>query len=212
MKFVSVDLETTGLDESYCQILEFGAVIADTTDFDTPVEDLPSLHYRFYYDRLIGDPYALHLNSKIIGDMIKRPSNYLYINIDSLWSSFASWLDGCKFAIEGKVTLAGKNVGSFDRRFLSKVPRWDWRRFHHRYLDPALYFFNPQTDTVLPDTKECIKRAGICWDDFSLHSALNDARLVVELLRKGFQRHDPYMDGKNADTGSDGASCLKSSE
>lgn len=215
MKYVSVDLETTGLDESYCQILEFAAVIGDTTDFCTPVEEFPSLTYRFYYDRVIGDPYALHLNRGLLNDMVSRPSSYLYINIDSLWSSFANWLDTQKFAIEGKVMLAGKNVGSFDRRFLNKVPRWDWRRFHHRYLDPAHYFFKPLTDAVLPDTKECIKRSGINWEDFRLHTALNDARLVVELLRKGFQLHENavfLMDQSHADAGSDRASCPDSSE
>jgi oligoribonuclease (3'-5' exoribonuclease) len=123
MKYVSVDLETTGLDESYCQILEFAAVIGDTTDFCTPVEEFPSLTYRFYYDRVIGDPYALHLNRGLLNDMVSRPSSYLYINIDSLWSYFANWLDTQKFAIEGKVMLAGKNVGSFDRRFLNRVLR-----------------------------------------------------------------------------------------
>jgi DNA polymerase III epsilon subunit-like protein len=29
MKYVSIDLETTGLDEEKCQILEFGAAFED---------------------------------------------------------------------------------------------------------------------------------------------------------------------------------------
>lgn len=182
MKFLSIDIETTGLDESWCQILEIGAVLGDLTD--TPVLDLPWFHTRLYYDKVIGQPYALHLNAEIIKDMDKRDPGWNYLHPDSVSSALCIWLEKV-VPLGTKLTVAGKNYGSFDRRFLAKIPRWPNERFHHRYLDPGNLFWMPDSDTVLPDTKECILRAGLAWDAKKLHSAVWDARLVVELVRAG---------------------------
>lgn len=184
MKFLSIDIETTGLDEEWCQILEIGAVLGDLTD--TSVSDLPWFQCRLYYDRVVGQPYALKLNAELIGDMDRRDSGFNYLHKDSVGSALCIWLEQHIPNFWGtKVTVAGKNYGSFDRRFLAKIPRWPSERFHHRYLDPGNLFWIPESDEVLPDTKECIRRAGLSWDPKKLHSAVWDARLVVELVRAG---------------------------
>lgn len=184
MRFLSIDIETTGLDEEYCQVLEIGAVLGDLTN--TPVDNLPYTRLRLCYEKLVGQPVALAMNAKLIADMDRRAGPYPYIYPDQAWSYFSEWLECSVPGFWGtKLTVAGKNYGTFDRRFLAKLPRWHTERFHHRTIDPAVLFWHPATDEVLPDTQECIRRAGLSWDLGSLHSALDDARLVVELVRAG---------------------------
>ena len=43
-------------------------------------------------------------------------------------------------------------------------------------------FYETARDEMLPDTQECMRRAGI--DGEVAHTALEDARLVVELVRR----------------------------
>lgn len=183
MRYLSIDIETTGLNEEKHQILEFAAVLAETTN-DTLVEDLPFFHTRIFWSELIGDPIALAMNANLIKEMPKkREPGYLFIS--ELGQEFLNWLS--KYIKEDdKISIGGKNFGSFDRRFLNKVVMWNWKKFHHRYLDPAICFYN-QKDAVLPDISTCIERAGIDWDKNKLHNALEDARLVIQLLRVGLK-------------------------
>ena len=183
MKFLLIDIETTGLNEIEHQVLEVGVVLGDYT---TPVENLPVNRWRFDWDPIIGHPFALNMNQQLIKDLISKPeivdghpTNYIE------WERFplelAHWI--YKYVGDGKVTLAGKNVASFDLRFLRQNPNWHCVKYHHRIMDPAILFFDPETDKVLPDTAECLKRAGIQWDKSRLHNAIDDCKLVLELLR-----------------------------
>jgi hypothetical protein len=64
--YVCIDLETTGLDDANCQILEFGAVIEDWV---TPFEKLKSFRCYIYHDQIVGEPYALAMNAAILKKM-----------------------------------------------------------------------------------------------------------------------------------------------
>jgi DNA polymerase III epsilon subunit-like protein len=65
MKYVSIDLETTGLNPHLHQILEFGAVIDDLSK-PLNIDKLPRLHFYIDNGNITGDPYALTLNAGII--------------------------------------------------------------------------------------------------------------------------------------------------
>lgn len=179
MKYLAVDIETTGIDENWCQILEIAAVLADTLDLATPAEDLPAWSCRLYYDRVVGQPYALWLNASLILDMERREAHHNYLHPDSVWSHLNIWLEGHGLRDE-RLTLSGKNLGTFDLRFLCRLPRWNRERFRHRVLDPGSLFLLP-TDACLPDLHACAIRAGIPWDAGKHHTALEDARTVVRL-------------------------------
>ena len=60
--YVSIDIETTGLDWRTCQIIEIGAVI---DDFKTAIVDLPT--FRCYVDQglFYGEPFALSMHAEI---------------------------------------------------------------------------------------------------------------------------------------------------
>ena len=68
MPFVSIDLETTGLDPSYCQIVEIGEVYDDGFKC---VDDLPIFHKYVYSPdgRYCGEPFALQMDAKILSEL-----------------------------------------------------------------------------------------------------------------------------------------------
>lgn len=66
MIYVSIDLETTGLETDKHQVLSIGAVIEDTTKPEIKVEDLPTFHGVIVHNELIGSPFALNMNRDLI--------------------------------------------------------------------------------------------------------------------------------------------------
>lgn len=190
--YVSIDLETTGLDEDYCQVLEFGAVI---DDWHTPIDQLP--RFRRYirpYDKIngqayiYGQPYALALNAEIIG---KLASNDPAIDAEScteekLGFYFAAWLK--EHDVDPlHVIAAGKNFTGFDLQFLKQVHGFSEHvHFKHRAIDPAIFYWRPNIDTVLPSLKVCLERAN--FDSLVAHTAVEDCIDVIKLVRRGVRK------------------------
>ncbi|RDJ35326.1 MAG: hypothetical protein DWQ19_10960 [Crenarchaeota archaeon] len=189
MKYLSIDLETAGLDPKSCQILEFGAVLDDTNwwtgEKRVAVDSLPYFHaYIVSEDGMYhGQPYALWLNAEIF----KKISNAskeavkgnLFLYPKRLGLAFKNWLRD-DHGITGKINVAGKNFASFDQKFLEELPDWSVE-FASRVLDPAAYYFDPSKDERLPDTKTCLERAGI--NHPVAHTAIEDAKDVIRLIR-----------------------------
>ncbi len=186
MKFVSVDIETSGLDEATCSILEFGAVIADTNE-NTPVNKLPRFQRVIKHLTINWEPVAEKMNAEwYYNEALTDPGTYV-ITPAILIQQFANWL-----AMNGvdpkKVVAAGKNFASFDLKFIRRC--YDYgvvMQFAHRSLDPMMLFFDPEKDSLPPDMKECVKRAGYVNLQVN-HRAIDDAQLVVLLLRAGWAK------------------------
>ena len=193
MKYVSIDLETTGLDTSRCDILQFGAVIEDTEN-QLPIDELPTLNL------LVGPPHsvghyraelgALVMNAKLI-ERIKNEGGIDPIEIEPRFVQFVEeHLDKDYYISLGPpplVNLAGKNFNTFDRHFLNEL-HWDWSQYHRRVLDPAMLWWRPEEDESLPGMELCMERAGIKASDFGdgeLHDAVTDAKIVIALVRAG---------------------------
>ena len=64
MKYISIDLETTGLEKDRYQILSFGAMIEDTEN-KLPLSEIPKFHAAILHNELTGSPFALNMNKKI---------------------------------------------------------------------------------------------------------------------------------------------------
>jgi len=181
MPYLSIDIETTGLDPETCQILEIGAVWEDWT---CTLTDLPRFHCYVVHKQIVGQPFALALNA----DTLRRIANPQetegnFLSPGEVADKMAAWLARCGAA--ETVTPAGKNFASFDRQFLKRLPDFETKvRLHHRTLDPALLFWLP-TDEKLPDSKTCYERAGM--DPKVAHTALEDALAVVRLIRTGIK-------------------------
>jgi hypothetical protein len=177
MKYVSIDLETTGLDAEQCQIIEFGAVY---DDLSKPFNVARRVFHRFVrHPVYTGEPYALAMNQKILYTLAagKDPD---ICDVKNLADVFHSWLYG--FGMELPIVVAGKNFAGFDKPFLRHVPFFNaLNRLHHRCLDPGSMYFDPTRDEVVPSTQECLRRAGL--DDTVSHTAVEDAMDVCRLIR-----------------------------
>lgn len=178
--YVSIDTETTGLNPQWCQVLEFGAVLED---WRSPVDQLPFFHRYLEYEEVTGNPYALALNAEILRKIAAADPATPMCAPGELGDQFANWLVDYKLDPK-KVTAAGKNFASFDLQFLYQIPQFKERvRFRHRAIDPAALYWRPDVDEALPGTAECLKRAEL--DDHVAHTAIADARAVIQLIRRG---------------------------
>lgn len=185
MKYVSIDIETTGLDPHFHQIIEFGAVI---DDLSLNIDKLPRLHFYIDNGNITGDPYALTMNAGIIKTINEKKlrekregSPQDLILPGALSTRIYEFLDA--HDLEMPINIAGKNFASFDLPFLRlQVPGFDsYIKYRHRFLDPAILYWQPG-DNTLPDTETCMKRAGIKGK--VAHNAIEDAIVVVKLIRK----------------------------
>lgn len=200
MKYISIDIETTGLNPEKCQILSIGAVIEDTLNI-LPFEEIPKFHAIIPHYQIIGEPFALNMNKGIIENIGKYHNMPLEEKIrfevaintefheeDKIAYALASFLikNGYSggFTLGTPITLqvAGKNFATFDKLFLEKLPKWkQYFKIKQRILDPGILFVDWLKDDGLPNLDACKKRANL--EGIVSHDALNDAMDVVEVLR-----------------------------
>jgi hypothetical protein len=194
----STDIETTGLDPETCQVLELGVVLWETTDFVTPVAELPAFHCYVVHPSYRGDAYALAMNRAILWRIAEREPGSRYLDAIDVGSALADFIyefapralketrQGDSYA---ELWPAGFNFDGFDRQFLRRLPEFSRDvRFTHRSLAPATLFFDPMVDAKIPGSDEVFRRAGVDLDEGVRHTALGDARAVVEVLRAGYGR------------------------
>lgn len=181
-KYVSIDIETTGLNPENCQILEIGAVIDDGT---TPIANCPTFHCYVDHGLILGEPFAVSMHPTILHRIATHEEGYTYLQPWEVAACFRDFIKQHGLDSENeKVFVAGKNFASFDARFFAKLTNWDKHiRTHHRILDPAALYWQPEIDGAqLPDTKTCMDRAGIYGE--VAHMAVEDATVVARLIRK----------------------------
>lgn len=232
MKYLSIDLETTGLDPMKADVLEIAAVLddLDVAPLRVPVtvENLPYFRAVIYRPIYRTDAYCASLHKKLWDEIkhidktrIEGEGRYwgrwngqtlmedldiskaaescgpltLYTTPEYIIGDLLEWLDPHRNLIadqddkppkQDSITPAGKNFGAFDLQFLKALPiateAGEKLPFKHRALDPGSLYYMPG-DEMLPDLKECKKRAGLSDTDVS-HTALDDARDVIRILRK----------------------------
>lgn len=137
MKYLSIDLEATGLGED-CQIIEFAMI-----PFDTQLKRLEDSLARSVYihcpsfedlrDSL--DPWVREHNEKIIrkahsdGLMMSEFKEFLKKYLES--PEVRQYFGG------QKIVLFGKSMSAIDLPFLTRDLGWEFMRkyFHHRNLD-----------------------------------------------------------------------------
>lgn len=190
MIYISIDIETTGLNPVETDILEIGAYIEDTNK-QLPREQLPYFHAYIWKENYRGNAFALAMNTRILqkilelkknndpsllepNDVSKQFGEFLLSHKD-LWPR-EKFINQC-----GPFNIAGKNVAGFDLPFLNQLPGWSKIYFHRRILDPAFLYFEPSHDEVLPDLSECKRRAGL--EELVTHEALDDSWDTIRLIR-----------------------------
>lgn len=196
--YLSIDIETTGLDPEKCQIIEIGGVLET---WDRPVEELPGFSFLVHHQTYHVEPYAAMLNLEILkqlwtGGCQSVPACHAIQTI-------RHWLNGKLPSIfdppelekqpKNRITVAGKNFASFDLQFLKRLPGFGTTiKFGHRALDPGPLYYDPEIDDVPPSTEQCFGRAGMGYNPATKHRAEEDARDVVHLIRKSFEQRDGW--------------------
>jgi hypothetical protein len=196
MIYLSLDIETTGLNPLTCDVLEIGALLEDT---ENPAgrEKLPTFHKYLWRDVYRGEPYALAMNAHIFKKILELKKSegvggmygedHTLTDMTHMWGHFNQWILKHKSVFpEGSfendkrptLTVAGKNVAGFDLPFLKNA---FMPKFHHRVIDPGMMYFDPRNDKVVPDLKECKKRAKL--PEVVSHEAMDDAWDVIQLVR-----------------------------
>lgn len=187
MRYVSIDVETTGLDPRLHSLIQVAMVIDDTTWWKTKaVEELPSGCTLVYPSDgvLKVDPKCPTLTSSLwqeyCGEVsvncnqMPRSGTLSSEIMDFLWP----WRDK---QWDGRWTAAGKNFGGFDLPFLTAADPECKHIFHHRSIDPSVLLVRAD-DVCLPGLGECKRRAGVAGE--VAHTALDDALDVIRVLRK----------------------------
>lgn len=205
--YVSIDIETTDLDETKGQILEVAAIC---DDFQSPFDELPKFHVILNQRLITGGPTALSINADLIraiseleicrykqlsayeGDNVSEKTRERlirgvtqFIEPDQLDKKMKSWFQTLPKANAPKIAPAGKNFGGFDKIWLQKVGGFICHKWMiHRSLDPAMLYMDPKIDAVPPGLRTCLERACLTIDN--AHNAVDDAWAVCQLLRYGF--------------------------
>ncbi len=199
MKFLAIDIETTGLDDKLHSITEFAAVFADLEGKEEPIT-----FYRYIQpEDFVWSMYCLNLHWNWLHRALVRVKEKLWDcpneprmvkDVYELIREFCVWLfNDCNWPIPVEerwksIIPAGKNFFSFDHRFLEAAgfPRM----FKRRQLDPTI-LYTRQDDTEPPDLTECKARAiaeGCDLKPGVAHNALDDAMDVVKLLQHRFKQ------------------------
>lgn len=200
MRYVSVDIETSGLDYEKNKILSFGAIIEDTTK-KLPFDELPKFNAVVIQREIVGSPRALTMNSHLIDYIgqyldadenlkkeIEKISGYKFYEEEKIVDEFYDFLgtQGYSTLVLNKpytLNVAGKNFATFDKLFLEQLPKWKKLiRVRQRIIDPSVMFCDWSNDDALPSLTDCKKRANL--DEVVSHNALEDAWDVIQLLRK----------------------------
>lgn len=202
MRFVSIDIETTGLNPEYCQILQVGAVIEDTVNIK-PYDSLPTFSCIVEHERYTGQPFALNMNNWIFSILSKLEntskeerlairSKYNIIPEALVASAFSVWLlengieknTNAAFSSKLLINVAGKNFAGFDKLFLQKLPNWSSTiQIKQRILDPAILLMDWQNDDSLPNLNTCLNRLNL--EGEVTHNAAIDALDVIRVIRTG---------------------------
>ena len=65
MIYLSVDVETSGLNPEKCQILSLGVIVEDTTK-KLPFNQIPKFHCAIVPEEINGELFALNMNKELI--------------------------------------------------------------------------------------------------------------------------------------------------
>ena len=223
MKYVSIDIETTGLDPEQHNILSIGLIIEDTNNLKS-FEEIPKLHILINQDNITGSLYALSMNSDIIKQMsefkelnkqerleltkeknvhflrerdaVKKMYEFFYANglcknehLDGGYNFYYQNGEKYKVPVFNRelepitINVAGKNFGTFDKLFLSKMELFTKLiKIRQRIIDPSILFVDWHNDETLPSLHHCKLKCSF-EDSEVKHDALMDAWDVINILR-----------------------------
>jgi oligoribonuclease (3'-5' exoribonuclease) len=137
MKYLSIDLEATGLQEN-CQIIEF-AMIPFDTQFRRLEDSLARsvyIHCPSFEDLKSSlDPWVREHNEKIIRKA--HQEGLMHSEFKEFLKNYLESKEVREYFGNQKIVLFGKSMSAIDLPFMNRDLGWEFMRkyFHHRNLD-----------------------------------------------------------------------------
>lgn len=187
MRYFSLDVETTSLDPQNGAIVQF-AIVQDDLDNQAPIDELKSMCAWVVDEKtMTWNLSTVHFHRHRLNDLMHA---YYYdetVTYSELLFDAYCFLKKCGIGDNEAITVAGKNVASFDLPFIRAcIPNWDdCIKISSRVIDPAFSFLRPG-DRRLPSLDECLRHNGFGYT--SSHDALGDALDIVRLVRLAYNR------------------------
>jgi hypothetical protein len=213
MKYVSIDIETSGLDHQKNSVLSIGAIIEDT-EKKLPFEECLKFNAIILQREIVGSPRAITMNNEIISmignylegtdevrKVLNNNSGYKFYEEEEVVKEFYLWLyknglgqeelyEGARggIMIDSKtkpitLNVAGKNFGTFDKLFLQELPWWQ------KLIRTRQRVLDPAILCVDWKNDKSLPSLTQCKEKLGIegivtHNALDDAWDVIEILRK----------------------------
>jgi oligoribonuclease len=111
MKYISIDIETTGLDSEKNKVISVGAIIEDTEN-KLPFDECPKFNVAVLQNELVGSARAITINKELISliadyqdandetrKLIDSYGDYKYIREDEVAKEFYWFLEGNGFGV-----------------------------------------------------------------------------------------------------------------
>ena len=175
--YVSVDIETTGLDPDIHSIIEIAAVAWEN---DGPISEQPKFQTLVkLQDDVVWNPYALEMNQKLKAMIDEGQGIWLWTALDS----FRLFLESIGVTPENQIHIIGQNFASFDLQFLNKSERWPSDIISYRYFDTGTAYATEEGMISLsklpvpPDSELKVT-----------HRALEDAQVTLYHARKALKQ------------------------
>lgn len=105
MRYISIDIETTGLDPEKNKVISVAAIIEDTEN-KLPFDQCPKFNVAILQNELIGSARAITINKQLISEIadyqdanietrkvIDSESEYKFVREDDVAKEFYWWLD-----------------------------------------------------------------------------------------------------------------------
>lgn len=186
--YVSIDIETTGIDDR-SELLQIAAVVDDMkTSIDKlRTIDLPIKHAEIKY----SEPVAMKMNAELLKKL--DSADFQSYSPKDAADSLLNFLleEQAKVGVDGKgklrkIVFAGKNVASFDipklkKFFMDYLPEraYEFNNLvHYKTLDVGSLFFD-----VFKENVSLSKINKLSGRNQVTHNALDDALDVVHAVR-----------------------------
>lgn len=190
--YVSIDIETTGVDTNHAHILELGAVLDDGI---RPLEELPFFSAIIHHDVFsYATPFALNMNQRLIKAILGKDGQpaaqvfkqfVMFLNDASALANRWDEANGKKPT--SRISLAGKNAAVFDIPILDKQISLvsehyaeDFKKIrNHRVIDVGSMYY--KQFGYVPTLEEIKQKIGTGTE--VSHCAVEDAMDVVKAIR-----------------------------
>jgi len=165
---VWLDLETTGIDDRLCTILEIATIVTDGEL--NVIEEGPNLVIHQPDEVLASmDPWCVNQHGS---SGLTEASRTSKVSLSAAEAATLAFLR--RLCLRGRAPLCGNSIG-FDRRFL----------IHHMpHLNEYLNYRNVDVSTLTELVARWYPRAFAATDKESKHRALDDIRESIEELRR----------------------------